>query len=73
MDMSLSKFQESVMDKEAWRAGHDWVTELNWKESRERERWCGLWPQEGYGLVVEEGMWWINPNMDQVESTAEWK
>ena len=39
MDMSLSKLQELVMDREAWRAGiqrvgHDWATELNstdWK------------------------------------------
>ena len=34
MDMSLSKFRELVVDREAWsdaiqRVGHDWVTELN--------------------------------------------
>ena len=39
VDMSLSKLQELVMDREAWRASqsiglqrvrHDWATELNW-------------------------------------------
>ena len=40
MDMSLSKFQELVMERETWHAAfmgsqrvrHDWVTELNWTE-----------------------------------------
>ena len=41
MDMSLSKLQELVMDREHWhpavhgvsKFGHDWMTQLNWTES----------------------------------------
>ena len=40
MDMSLSRLQELVMDREFWcaavhglqRVGHDWVAELNWTD-----------------------------------------
>ena len=45
MDLSLSKLQELLMDREAWRAvksmgsqrvGHDWATELNWTELQKK-------------------------------------
>ena len=42
LDMSLSRLQELVMNREAWHAAvmglqrvrHNWVTELNWTEER---------------------------------------
>ena len=45
MDLSLSKLQEIVKDREAWhafvmgsqRVEHDWVTELNWAELNANE------------------------------------
>ena len=55
MDVSLSEFQELVLDREAWRAAihgvaksrtrlSDW-TELNWEEEEEKK---------GYEKIFEE-------------------
>ena len=38
MDVSLSELRKLVMDREAWRASHDWATELNWTELN----WCNF-------------------------------
>ena len=53
MDMSLSNLQELVMDREAWRVAvhgnhrvrHDWVTELNWTDSRSSLAMCKGFPK----------------------------
>ena len=51
MDMSLSKLQEFVIDREAWwlmgsqRVRHDWATELNWTELNWSLVYCQSFPR----------------------------
>ena len=54
MDVGLSRLQELVMDREAWRfmgsqrVGHDWATELNWIPFYEYSTFC-----------LSTTSWWI--------------
>ena len=69
MDMSLSKFQESLMDREAWHAAVHRVTKsrtwLNWTELTEVTR-----PEERFTEYYKGFFWkpwisWVRHNIDR--------
>ena len=78
MDMGLGKLQETVKYRETRHAAvlgvaKSWTWLSNWTESSQEKEKNGIVYdlKRLKGLVVEEGMWWINPNVDQMGSTAE--
>ena len=66
MDMSLSKLQELVMDREAWcaavhgvaRVGHDWATELNWTELKRYKGFRSKSTRNFFKIKIHRIPWW---------------
>ena len=59
MDMSWSRLQELLMDREAWcaavhgsqRVWHDWATELNWTDGPDLPAGLGLLERQGSAMA----------------------